>query len=908
MPIIRKFHSEVEFEFIECECIGQFILDNKKDFQAGYRLYVGQDDVTENASKLASAEKLTMMRPALGPISLVTSIIIAAVTAVAIVALTPKVEAPSNAARSQSSSTNSFGNVTNEPAVNSRIDDIYGKVAKHVPRLMQVPHIRYNDNVKSQHFAVYIGQGRYLQENINFVRTPLQNIPNTSYNSWDPGGNPNNGTPPNLVVGEVINRPLVNVEKSAALSQTELLPPNDLNQENVTYLLTGNGSTATVQADDFFDGFDFRDSISAGDTINLQEIVYLDPEADVELWRTAVDSKFFENFSQIDLDGAYIVQSVSQFTLTLTIPFAPGDPRYTAWQAMSSYSPPSLFYTFSVNFTPILNRATFDEDIVNFTWYEDDTLTNPAITDTVTKSPQVGVPFDGTIGPFQAPQNVDTCVCNFVSTSGFYKLSKNNDVPISIDIQITIEETDEFGIPTGNVNTPVYSYESNPKNTTSPVGLTIDISSSLLYEYFRISARRLTDRDKSDNISNNDRCEWANLDFYFEIGAPDYGDVTVGQIVVEENTASVQTKELQFNLDVTRYIEPYQGNGVFGPSQPVETIAEVVTAIALDERNGRLTLDDIDADLYLSVQQQLISYYGSADYVKVGYDLDSTKLRFQDIYSLFWDAVNCRPYSQGAVYRVYPFIRRDDSSKQFTHRNKIIGNDSKDNIYSVENDGVEITYRSNDTGNFETIIYHVNGVSSNNRLKLELSGATQEIQAQTRALRELNILKYQRVNFSFEADGIARLTVPGERVDNVDNTRIVKRDDNTNTYSIYDGFVTNVDGLEVQLSQPVFFEPNESHTIRFTNTRGDLMAAVPCTPGMTDYHVILSQTPPEPIYTGYKMERTNFTFASDTSRLMLPVLVLGIKPKTTRGLRTRTLTGINYDDRYFQNDQDFAGS
>jgi hypothetical protein len=268
--------------------------------------------------------------------------------------------------------------------------------------------------------------------------------------------------------------------------------------------------------------------------------------------------------------------------------------------------------------------------------------------------------------------------------------------------------------------------------------------------------------------------------------------------------------------------------------------------------------------------------------------------------------VNVRAYSQGAVYRGYPDINRTVSSKQFTHRNKITGTDSKERLYTVENDGIELKYRSNDTGTFETIIEHVNGTDSNNRLQIELSGATEEVTAQIRAKRELNILKYQKYNFNFEADGIARLTVPGERVDNVDNTRIVKRENNTNIYQIYDGLVVSQNGLEVELSQPVTFTDGELHTIRFTTSKGDLLEAIECTQGSTAYHVVLSQAPTEAIYTGYKREKTNFTFSADNLRSSLPVVVRGSKAKESKGLRTRQLSCINYDELYYQNDQDYV--
>ena len=140
------------------------------------------------------------------------------------------------------------------------------------------------------------------------------------------------------------------------------------------------------------------------------------------------------------------------------------------------------------------------------------------------------------------------------------------------------------------------------------------------------------------------------------------------------------------------------------------------------------------------------------------------------------------------------------------------------------------------------------------------------------------------------------------RVTNVDQTRIVKRENNTNVYNIYDGLVVSIDGLIAELSQPVTFEDGETHSIRFTNSKGELLEAIGCSKGETAYHVVLESTPSESLYTGYKMEKTNFTFAPDKERDGMDILILGTKAKQSKGLKTRQLTAINYSPLYYQND------
>ena len=143
-------------------------------------------------------------------------------------------------------------------------------------------------------------------------------------------------------------------------------------------------------------------------------------------------------------------------------------------------------------------------------------------------------------------------------------------------------------------------------------------------------------------------------------------------------------------------------------------------------------------------------------------------------------------------------------------------------------------------------------------------------------------------------------------MDNVDLTRIVDRPGAETSYKIYDGVVESVNGLTLQLSEPVYFEDGQTHSIRFTKKNGSLMPAIACVRGSSDYHVILQEAPESEILTGYLGEKTNFTFASDSNRASLPCIIRAIKSKKSKGLDARSLTCVNYDERYYQNDKQFS--
>ncbi|AUR92879.1 TMhelix containing protein [Vibrio phage 1.178.O._10N.286.45.E12] len=907
MWLIKKINEEFESEIIQVDCIKEYVQSNIELFKQGWRFYVNDKDVTEDAWALADNKNLTMMRPAQTGVELIVGAVVAAVVgAVAVIALTPKVDAPSTSNRSQESATNSLGARTNEFNIGGRIDDIWGRVNNHVPRLLQLPHFRFVDNVETENFALYISQGKVAIDNVRDGATEFESLPNGQFNAWWPGGNPNNGASPDITIGNSINRPLVNVTQSRELQPAELLPPNDLYVGGPpVWSVTSNGTSGTITATNYAAlDIDLRDHFTVGDSAELSDCLVLVSTYTKRLYRygpevggrPTVEHQDFQMFSSTDdIDGSYQVTAVTESSVQLDI-------SGEGWGSYSDKLMVASSYILSYNDGG--GDSTEDSEINDETWYVDvtgDVLSNiVSVIGSSSRNPIVGQAFNSSIGPIKVKDLTDTISLNFVADSGFYKYINNTETEINAELEVRIQQTDSDGNETGFETIVNVPFSTNASSKTRQSAKTVDIANP--YDYGVVYCRRKTIRDKNDNVQNVDKVFWRDLYFYDDIGTQDYGNVTVAQVIIPSSIAAQGVKERQVNMDVTRYIEPYIGDGNFGSEAPVETVAEVVTALSLDPINGRLTLDEIDADLFLDVQSQLIEYYGNSDIVKVGYDLDSTKLRFQEIFSLFWDAVRCNAYSQGAVYRVYPNIARTAPSKQFTHRNKIIGTDTKERLYDVEYDGVELTYRSNDTGQFETVIKHVDGSQSTNRLKIELSGATQEVQAETRASYELNKIKYQKYNFTFEADGISRLTVPGERVTNVDQTRIVKRENNTNVYNIYDGLVVSIDGLICELSQPVTFEDGETHSIRFTNKKGELLEAIGCTAGSTAYHVVLESTPSESIYTGYKLEKTNFTFAPDKERDGMDVLVLGTKAKQSKGLKTRQLTCINYSDLYYQGD------
>ncbi len=169
--------------------------------------------------------------------------------------------------------------------------------------------------------------------------------------------------------------------------------------------------------------------------------------------------------------------------------------------------------------------------------------------------------------------------------------------------------------------------------------------------------RRITNRDKSDNVSNVDKIEWSSIYTFEPISADwDSGDVTLAHWASVSNSQSRLSKERKFNLDVTRKITQYLGDGEFGPTESYATddFSQILIHTALDNYCGRLSLSEINADGYLLMRDDILAYFENDEsMIKFGYDFDDIQTAYDDMFILICDAVNCLPYVQNGVYDAF---------------------------------------------------------------------------------------------------------------------------------------------------------------------------------------------------------------------------------------------------------------
>lgn len=838
---------------------------------------------------------------------------IAIIAAVVAVALTPKPEIPDSGNRKQQSATNSLGQASNEPRINERIDDIFGYVAKHMPPLWQVPYRVGVNNQETEVMLLCVGRGKYEidSQKIYDGDTPYFRIPNSKVNVYEPGTHPGKGSP-SITLGGVIDQEIGIYRESNDLNASELLPPNDLTLgSSANWTINESGGTALLTLTNAVAlEIDLQDYFTVGSDVTLIDaaFAYVVGTGTTTLYRKELNngvpvSITLPNGLQIaEISGDYEVTAVTANTITIT---------GTSWgNFATTYALITNLYSVGDQNGVYLLTST-NSQLGLYEWYltydseNEPNFSDKAQISNITRYPDVGQLFSNIIGPITIPEGTTKLICNLTSASGFYKLVDNNEKSINASVVFVIEETDINGVATGNATQFLKSYNSNSSNTRYSVYQTYELDVPVGYEYSRVYARRLTNRDKNSNVSNVDKIEWTLL-YTFEpvdVDNIDFGDVTLMHCVVPSNSQSRLIKNRRTNLDVTRKITQYLGNGLFGPTESYATddFSQIMIHTALDPYCGRLTIDQINADGFLTLKQQIIDYFGDDIMTRFGYDFDDTQVAYDDMYTIIANVVNCIPYVQNGIYDAFFERRQDTSTMQITHRNKLPDSETCDDIFDIKYDGVELTYRDRDTS-IDEVVYIPTDRSSTNPERLELPGCTTQLQAYRRALRLYNKQIYQVRNVQFDVDEFGRMIVPGQRIDSPDGTRFVYHAGNTDGYRIYDGEIVEVNGLIVELSEPVTFTDGEDHYIQFTNTDGDNSELILCTPGSSDFEVILSQLPADGLYDGYERDKTKFTFCSEQVRESIALIPQTIESKIDNGQEINTVSSVNYDARYYQGD------
>lgn len=358
-------------------------------------------------------------------------------------------------------------------------------------------------------------------------------------------------------------------------------------------------------------------------------------------------------------------------------------------------------------------------------------------------------------------------------------------------------------------------------------------------------------------------------------------DVTFARSRTVATDGALAVKERRFNMLVQRKL-PLNGTGVLTATN---SAAQALIYLALDQKNGRRSIDEVDTAQILAEEQAVIGYFGNAKAAEFSYTLDDNNLSFEEIAGMVASSMFCEAYRYGNKLRIRFEQPQQNSVLLFNAANKAPNTEKRTKSFGIENkyDGIEIEYTSPDD---DTRITYVASDDENpiNTMQIKTSGIRSHEQAKTRAWREWNKLKYRNINCEFEALEESELLARNDRILVADNTAIKTKD----------GIIDHIDGLTLGLSHPIESDVPYFIYLQLADGRVDI---VPCS--YADEYALLLSRPP---LIALVPEFTTYQLIESTETQHNAFIVTEIRPQ---GKMTNMLTCVNYDERYYQNDADF---
>lgn len=822
---------------------------------------------------------------------------------------------------------NELQNRQNTARLNGRIPDIFGQTRAY-PDLISQTYSYYNSSgVEVERSLLCIGNGYYQINDVKDGSTPIEDIPGTSISIYNPGTSII-GAPIYQTGRSFYDLPL-DVLKSPSITGQTLAYPNDTKIESNKLYFTARGEIRLDSGgldtyfqrgdrilitgaeygilDNFFSGtielnidnkIIFESSVDINSVENYQKIqlngalVEITTITEIPPTPPETESSYIENKSYHDFSGSYNVTSVIKTQIA-------GGFNYQVILTSPSEINPS-WNILNENKTIGASLRLFDN---SFGAYIDGnytissltptkiTLSNPAITNpewddlllfknqstfgsnktvTLDKVSNKWVGWHNIIKP-----DAERLFVNIHFPNGLFRQnSKGGTSETFTSLAIEYQVIDDNEIPISQIIRYNRRFDGA---TRTPFGVTIRLNLPVTGSVrFRIAKTR------ESNPSNEQAT--MNVKDVFLVSTPlksVYDEVTIIQSEAIGNDGLYSIKQRKLNCLVTRKL-PLNGTGALTPTK---SAAQALIYLALDPKNGRRSIDEVDIAQILAEEQAVINYFGNSKAAQFSYTFDDNNLSFEEIAGMVASSMFCEAYRYGNKLRIRFEQPQQNSILLFNAANKAPNTEKRTKSFGIENkyDGIEIEYTSPDD---DTRITYVASDTGNpiNTMQIKTSGIRSHEQAKTRAWREWNKLKYRNITCEFEALEESELLARNDRILVADNTVVKTKD----------GIIDLVDGLTLGLSHPV--ESNVPYFIylQLADGRVDI---VPCS-RVDDYTVLLSRPP----LIALVPEFTTYQLIESTETPSNAFMVTEIRPQ---GKMTNMLTCVNYDERYYQNDADF---
>lgn len=886
---------------------------------------------------------------ALPPIVVALIVTTASIILQSIFAPTP----PNATARNvqQESPNNGLSERTNSVRVNGRVPDVYGQV-RSTPDLLAPPYKVFENHVEKEVAYMCIGRGAYEVQDVRDDTTVISEIAGSSVEVYAPFTSPNSGAAPQLRIGNAINLPVITSKRVNSVNG-QVLQPQDVGSVIRRGMIFRSPNEIVSQDPNV----DFSDLFIPGDTIQVQDAVqtqgtfsYSPPAGAV----FRVENSLTPSWGELDFAGSHgaewspgqiVTISNGYVTWTGTTGGEASEPytansnvtgvyavlsstyfsvgnftrlrldisqSYSAWAAFRSASSnvvgtptltrPSDYVQFDLSGTYVVTTVTSglmtlnNPSAVNSGWTVmqnsyggQSSVLNPTITTTGQRW----------VGWFtvESVKPITRIISNVVALNGLFKDNGRQQYRQNVTYRIEAQRIDSSGNPVGSVEAFERTIVGSAVSRSTRADTLDAVLGGAASTRWRFRARRLTNSDTGFEGQVIDEIKWRDLYACNSVDQAHFGDVTTVQSVTFATDGALAIKERKLNMLVTRKLPRRVSGSTFTSELYATTnVADILSAICLDPLIGNRPASEVDFENFYQTRDDIVSYFG-LDIAQFNYTIDSDNLSFEETVSMIAEAVFCRAYRRGSVIRLFFERQTDDSAILFNHRNKLPGSEQRTEGSAAENDGIEYEW-INPANDASETIYLPSDRSAVNPRRIESVGVRIYAQASIHAHREWNKLRYQDALTEFDALPEANLLTVSERILCADNTRAGSQD----------GEIVGIDATNprlVTLSQPFDWSAGGPFWI-FLQNRDGMVESMPVQSGGSSRLALLSTAPRTAIILrGEGYNPTGYIIGQGTSpRQAQPFLITEKGVPNDDG--TIPLTAINYDDRYYQNDRDFA--
>ncbi len=504
-------------------------------------------------------------------------------------------------------------------------------------------------------------------------------------------------------------------------------------------------------------------------------------------------------------------------------------------------------------------------------------------------SPKLSSIGEKWIGPFIL-DNIERSrvIFNFVASNGLYTVSSGgNQAAVNVTIEVEVTPVNESGAAIGNPMLKQIILKGSAKSRQT-VGATLDMVT--FQGRCSVRARRLTPTPGVTTVV--DDVKWQALYGAYPLQSTTYEHETVFRARTYATTGALSVKSRKINFDLQRMLPTYKNGSMTTELFPTSSFADALVSMALDDKIGRRTIEEIDIENIYRTYNDIVDYFGTPLAAEFCTTIDDTNLSFEELVTNLCDAVFCTAYRQNNKLKIYFERPTDNSVLLFNFRNIIPDSYKHDLTFGLMDDYDGLIYEYTDPTDDSRINIYLPDKGAKNPKEVKSVGVRNKWQAHFNAYRLWNKLRFQRKSITFDAAPESELLVLRDRIAVADYRNGIHQS----------GEVIKQEGLILTLSHDVDFIASKSYVIYLQMGDGTV-DLIPITAGSAKNKVVLGRLPNSALkLSADDFINTIYTVVNDDTKDSLPYLVAKKDPVDQF---SNTITAVNYDVRYYLNDKDF---